>query len=84
MAPNTQALLEAVSRNRQAMIELTRELIAIPTENPPGACYGDAAALLAARLQALGFADVRREGDCVLSVVGRGSRTLHFSDSTRA
>ncbi len=61
------------------MIELTRELIAIPTENPPGACYADAAALLVARLHALGFEDARREGDCVLGFVGRGTRTLYFS-----
>lgn len=73
------ALLETVSRDRQAMIELTQELIAIPTENPPGACYADASALLLTRLQALGFEDARREGDCVLSFVGRGTRTLYFS-----
>ena len=73
------ALLETVSRDRQAMIELTRDLVAIPTENPPGACYDEAIALLLARLRSLGFDDVRREGDCVLSFVGRGIRTLYFS-----
>lgn len=73
------ALLETVARDRQAMVELTRELVAIPTENPPGASYGDAAALLLARLLALGFEDTRRDGDCVLSFVGRGTRTLYFS-----
>jgi succinyl-diaminopimelate desuccinylase len=73
------ALLETVSRDRRGMIELTRELVAIPTENPPGACYAEAAALLLTRLHELGFEDARREGDCVLSFVGRGTRTLYFS-----
>lgn len=72
-------LLEKISRDRQAMVDLTRELIAIPTENPPGACYEEAAALLLTRLRALGFDDACREGDCVLSFVGSGSRTLYFS-----
>lgn len=79
MARVKDALLETVSRDREAMIELTRELIAIPTENPPGERYADAVALLLARLRALGFEDARREGDCVLSFVGRGRRTLYFS-----
>ncbi len=79
MIRTADALLETVARDRQAMIELTRELIAIPTENPPGSCYDEAAALLVARLQALGFDDARREGDCVLSFVGRGTRTMYFS-----
>ena len=72
-------LLETVSGYRQAMIELTQALMAIPTENPPGACYDDAAALLLARLRALGFEESRREGDCVLCFVGHGPRTLYFS-----
>jgi acetylornithine deacetylase/succinyl-diaminopimelate desuccinylase family protein len=72
-------LLETVSRDRGAMIELTRDLVALPTENPPGARYEDAIALLLARLHALGFEHARREGDCVLCFVGRGARTLYFS-----
>lgn len=79
ITPIRAALIEAVARDRQAMIDLTRDLIAIPTENPPGALYPEAAALLVDRLRALGFDDVRREGDCVLAFVGRGTRTLYFS-----
>lgn len=79
MTPIRDALVEAVGRDRQAMVELTKELIAIPTENPPGAFYPEAAALLVERLRALGFDDVRREGDCVLCFAGRGTRTLYFS-----
>ena len=75
----SEPLLETIARDRQAMVELTRELIAIPTENPPGTRYDDAIALLLARLRSLGFTDARREGDCVLCFVGQGTRTLYFS-----
>ncbi|HEX6066046.1 MAG TPA: ArgE/DapE family deacylase [Longimicrobiales bacterium] len=73
------ALIAAVEQHRQAMIELTQELIRLPTENPPGACYKETADLLRMRLQALSFDEVRREGDCVLGFVGQGERTLYFS-----
>ena len=61
------------------MIEFTSELVAIPTENPPGNAYRDAAQLICRRLAELGFRDTRREGDCVLSFEGDGERTLYFS-----
>jgi len=61
------------------MLELTRDLIAIPTENPPGNAYAQAVDLLCRTLRQLGFADTRVEGDCVLSFVGDGERTLYFS-----
>jgi len=75
----SEALLEALARDRDAMVELTRDLIAIPTENPPGMSYHDAIELLTSRLRALGFDDTRVEGDCVLSFVGSGTRTVYFS-----
>lgn len=79
MARIKDSLLETISRDRPAIVDLTRELVAIPTENPPGARYDEAATLLLTRLRSLGFEDTRREGDCVLSFVGRGARTLYFS-----
>jgi succinyl-diaminopimelate desuccinylase len=72
-------ILQAVSGYRDAMVDLTRELIAIPTENPPGNRYRDAIQLLCARLSELGFDDTRVEGDCILSFSGVGDRTLYFS-----
>ncbi len=75
----TAALLESVRAHREAMIEFTSELVAIPTENPPGNAYRDAAQLICRRLAELGFRDTRREGDCVLSFEGDGERTLYFS-----
>lgn len=75
------ALLTQLADEREAMVDLTRALVAIPTENPPGAHYADAVALLVERLRALGLEDTRVEGDCVVSFVGRGAgaRTLYFS-----
>jgi acetylornithine deacetylase/succinyl-diaminopimelate desuccinylase family protein len=79
MSSTGEGLLDAVVRDRDAMVELTRDLVAIPTENPPGISYHDAIDLLTSRLRALGFDDTRVEGDCVLSFVGSGTRTLYWS-----
>ena len=70
---------EAVAGYRNAMVELTRELVAIPTENPPGNGYPDAVQALCRHLGELGFTDTRVEGECVVSFTGQGDRTLYFS-----
>jgi acetylornithine deacetylase/succinyl-diaminopimelate desuccinylase-like protein len=62
-----------------AMLDLTRRLIAIPSENPPGNQYEECARILFDELTRLGFDDVRHEGACVLASVGTGKRTLYFS-----
>ncbi len=62
-----------------AMLDLTKRLIAIPSENPPGNHYEDCAGILFDELAQLGFDDVRREGACVLASAGTGPRTLYFS-----
>jgi len=72
-------LLEVVASYREAMLAFTRDLVAIPSENPPGNCYPETTELLSRRLRELGFDDTRIEGDCVLSFVGEGARTLYFS-----
>jgi len=79
MSSTNHTLIETLAADRDGMVDLTRDLIAIPTENPPGAHYGDALDLLTTRLEALGFDDTRIEGDCLVSFVGRGARTLYFS-----
>jgi len=73
------SLMEAVSAHREAMIALTSELVAIPSENPPGNSYAESIQLLSRWLRELGFNDTRVEGDCILSSVGEGERTLYFS-----
>ncbi len=61
------------------MLDLTKRLIAIPSENPPGNQYEECARVLFDELDRLGFDDVRREGACVLASAGPGTRTLYFS-----
>ena len=79
MSSMNDTLIETLAADRDGMVDLTRDLIAIPTENPPGAHYRDALDLLTTRLEALGFDDTRIEGDCLVSLVGPGARTLYFS-----
>ena len=64
---------------RDAMLEFTRQLVAIPTENPPGHRYDDAVELISAHLRELGFENTRIEGDCVLSFIGDAGPILYFS-----
>jgi succinyl-diaminopimelate desuccinylase len=62
-----------------AMVELTKRLISIASENPPGNQYEESAYTLVDELKKLGFKDVRLEGACILASAGSGSRTLYFS-----
>jgi len=61
------------------MLDLTKTLMAIPSENPPGRKYEECACALVAELDRLKFDDIRREGACVLASVGKGQGTLYFS-----
>jgi len=61
------------------MLDLTKRLIAVASENPPGNQYEECIRILLTELDRLGFDDVRREGACVLGQVGSGPRTLYFS-----
>jgi succinyl-diaminopimelate desuccinylase len=78
--PRTHAeLLARIRGYRDAMVELTKQLISIPTENPPGECYPEALQLLKGHLLNLGFENTNVEGLCLLGFLGEGERTLYFS-----
>src|SRR5258708_7563284 len=49
------SLLEAVDASRSAMIDFTRELVAIPTETPPGAEYERCAGVIAKKVKEIGL-----------------------------
>lgn len=70
---NSEVLLDA------SLVDLTRRLIAIPSENPPGVHYEDCIKCLLKELEILRFDGIRREGDCLLAFAGSGTRTLYFS-----
>jgi succinyl-diaminopimelate desuccinylase len=73
------ALLQTVESHRQAMIAWTQKLVAIPTENPPGNRYSQAAQNIREHLVEIGFDDASFIGDCVTAFAGEGERTLYFS-----
>ena len=64
------------------MIAFTRELVAIPTENPPGNHYRACAVAIARKLEQIGLEPAIIEtpgtGYCVLAFHGEGERVLHF------
>ena len=76
---------------RDEMIDFTRELVAIPSENPPGSAYPECVRAIASRLRALDLPCERvpfrpRKGRpdasgaaIVLSSIGLGMPTLYFS-----
>jgi succinyl-diaminopimelate desuccinylase len=60
------------------MLDLTKRLITIPSENPPGNHFEECACTLLGELNRFGFDDVRRQDACVLASAGTGPRTLYF------
>lgn len=74
-------LLSRISQrlSAPAMLDLTKRLIAIPSENPPGNHYEECTRTLIEELERLDFEDVRQEGACVLALAGTGAQTLYFS-----
>ena len=78
---NSQQVLSRLGErlSEEAILDLTKRLIAIPSENPPGNHYEECVGILSDELVRLGFDDVRREGACVLASVGTGPRILYFS-----
>jgi succinyl-diaminopimelate desuccinylase len=72
-----------LARDTADLAAFASELIAIPSENPPGAHYSRCATGIARRLRELDL-DVRmlhptREGPCVAGSFGSGGRALYFS-----
>src|SRR5215470_8275061 len=71
-------LARAIESHRDAILDLSCRLISIPSENPPGNHYREAADLIRAHLESLGF-ETQTCGDCILTSIGDGPRTLYFS-----
>lgn len=61
------------------MLDFVRDLIALPTENPPGTAYRECVSLLRKRLRELRLpVDSHALHDCVRASYGSGPRTLYF------
>jgi len=85
----TEAILSWLRQREDRMAALLAELVAIPTENPPGKDYGRCAALLEKRLKDSGLdcarfepPDPKTNSDdrpvSLLASYGQGERTLYF------
>ena len=82
-------LMEWLRQREEEMAALLSELVAIPTENPPGKNYRACADFLESRLRQCGLDCERLEVDglkkgtgdnpvCLVARYGRGERVLHF------
>ena len=82
-------LLEWLRQREEEMATLLAELVAIPTENPPGKNYRACADLLESRLRRCGLDCERLEASepkdgmgespiCLVASYGRGKRVLYF------
>jgi acetylornithine deacetylase/succinyl-diaminopimelate desuccinylase family protein len=88
MSKNERDRIQAATRAyRDEMVTLSRQLVSIPTENPPGRSYRQCVDLLAQVLDKLGLQQSVAEvpgGDasyprfCLLGSDGCGDKTLHF------
>jgi acetylornithine deacetylase/succinyl-diaminopimelate desuccinylase family protein len=69
---------EAVAPYADAIADLTRRLVAIPSENPPGNHYAECVAVLEAELASLDLAPHRLTPEILRASVGAGPRALYF------
>jgi succinyl-diaminopimelate desuccinylase len=88
-AAQTNSILSWLRQREDEMADLLAELVAIPTENPPGKDYRPCADFLEGRLHQSGLecerlspAGPNKDGEdapvCLLASYGRGDRALYF------
>jgi succinyl-diaminopimelate desuccinylase len=88
MSAHSNTLLETIDSFRSEMIDFTRELIAIPTENPPGNQYARCAEVIAQKLEEIGLQPRvievptsipgEQPGYCLIAGHGEGEPVLYF------
>src|SRR5580692_9593827 len=88
MSDHQENLLKTVDALRSEMIDFTRELVAIPSENPPGNEYARCAEAIAQKLRQIGLehrvieapasAPGGQPGYCITASHGEGERALYF------
>lgn len=86
MKPETEVaarIRRLLTRERADLVAFASELIAIPSENPPGGQYAQCANLIARWLRELGLkvrtTNPSKQGPCVAGTFGSGGRALYFS-----
>jgi succinyl-diaminopimelate desuccinylase len=81
-------ILDSIAEDRNEILEFTKTLVAIPSENPPGVYYRQCAEAIRGKLTEIGLdSDVIEVPDhpssgqpryCIQSGYGTGARTLYF------
>jgi succinyl-diaminopimelate desuccinylase len=72
-------MIEAAVRAYEGQIvDLTRRLVALPSENPPGRCYRECAEVLADALGELGLSPSTTDTYCVQGTTGGSGRCLYL------
>jgi succinyl-diaminopimelate desuccinylase len=83
------AILKWMRAHEEEMARAVAELVAVPSENPPGKNYRAAATILEQYIRRLGFdferlqpktkaRNLKESPSCLLAEYGRGERTLYF------
>jgi hypothetical protein len=88
MSGHSNSLLESIDACKSEMMDFTRDLIAIPTENPPGNHYTRCAEVITQKLKQIGLdprvtevpAPIPSEqpGYCLTAVYGESEPVLYF------
>jgi succinyl-diaminopimelate desuccinylase len=72
------ALEDAVRSYEGQIVDLTRRLVALPSENPPGRCYRECAEILADALGELGLSPRTTDTYCVQGSTAESGRCLYL------
>jgi succinyl-diaminopimelate desuccinylase len=72
------AVRKAVESYEEEIVALTTRLVSVPSENPPGARYGECVEILSGALDALGFSPRTVETYCVQGSTGGSGRCLYL------
>ncbi len=78
----TQSVRDAVLSYRGEILEFTKELVAVPTENPPGTAYGSCLEVLAHRLREIGLENVAGQIKKLRTALVNGLRALGIPTKT--
>jgi succinyl-diaminopimelate desuccinylase len=76
-----QQIRRALAPYHEKMAQLTKTLVAIPTENPPGRAYAECARVVVRVLRSMGLEPQQPRASakhCLLAFHGKGERTLYF------
>jgi len=72
-----EAILRRIKTYQNEMLQFTKTLISLPTENPPGSDYKQCANVIANNLSDIGL-ECSKHGDCITAFYGTNQKTLYL------